>query len=239
MSRFQNFQLYMGAVLTAAGCILLMAGCGSRDRKAETAPAENAVAESAQIRIETESENVQLPYFTNDADDPTPAMDELNEEVEEVRRDSEDARSKDDETYTVVTQADSGDRILQATMAMTDDWITLTGRERTERNLKSLAYDKQTDTAITCVEALEQAGISGVSLSQSVEEALLALEKTDASYQGNLRSTEMQGFTLDDAGNLQTIDMKLEIDTGEEDLSQFFFVYNPADAALTPYVWPD
>ena len=97
-------------------------------------------------------------------------------------------------------------------------------------NLTTLAADNRTGEPVTCKEALEKTGMSGVDLSLQVGRLVQENE-----IRGELLSTEMQGFRLGEDGNVEEIYMKLILKTGteeEESTEEHFFSYVPGTDTL-------
>lgn len=99
-----------------------------------------------------------------------------------------------------------------------------------EYNLMTLGADEKNGTPITSKEALEMTGMSGVDLSLHVGK----LEQ-ESDIRGELKSTEMQGFQIDENGNIKEIYMKLvlEVTEGEEVIEEeHFFSFVPEEDVL-------
>ncbi|MDO5131766.1 MAG: hypothetical protein Q4D81_02150 [Eubacteriales bacterium] len=90
-------------------------------------------------------------------------------------------------------------------------------------NLVSLAADETEGQPITCKEALERTGMTGVDLSLQVGK--LAME---SGLRGDLTATEMQGFRIDENGEVVEIYMKLTTEVREDEDprdEEHFFAY--------------
>ena len=220
----------------------VITGCGKKS-KAPGSPVLNTISlEKDSMQVETgEDETVEetgiassLPEFTTTTGVPTEGMSKLNEILESIEKDYEVDLSSDRKLMMLHTDTDNSDAYLQTTLYQTEYVTTLTGRVRKTGNLCSLAYRIADDTPVTAVEALDSTGITGVLLSQKVSDAFDAL-----GLSGSLHSTNMQGFLLDAEGNVEKIYMKLEIDTGEEDYAEAFYVFDPAAMTMTELAWPD
>lgn len=99
-------------------------------------------------------------------------------------------------------------------------------------NLVSLCADEKQGLPITCKEALEMTGLTGVELSLRVGR----LQK-EMKIRGELSSTEMQGFRIDENGKVTEIYMKLTMKVEEEGQTieeEHFFSYFPDEEKLVP-----
>lgn len=97
-------------------------------------------------------------------------------------------------------------------------------------NLVSLCADEKQGLPITCKEALEKTGMTGVDLSLRVGR----LQK-EMKIRGELSSTEMQGFRIDESGKVTEIYMKLimKVVKGEQTIEEeHFFSYYPDEEKL-------
>lgn len=101
-------------------------------------------------------------------------------------------------------------------------------------NILTLAADEKEGMPITCKEALDNTGMSGVELSLKV--GRLAKEKfAKENIAGEISSTEMQGFVIDEEGRISEIYMKLtlEVEKNEDNKrEEHFFSYIPGDEKL-------
>ena len=232
-----------GAVLPALLLLFAaaVAGCAKIGKKPGTPKLETIPLEADTMQLETgEDTDVEetgiassLPSFTTSTGVPAEGMEKLNEIAESAEKDYQVDLSSDKKLMMIHTDESTSDSYLQATYYQTEYVTTLTGRVKQTRNLCSLAYQIADDTPITAVEALDSTGITGVELSQKVSDGYTAL-----GLSGSLHSTNMQGFALDDDGNVTKIYMKLEIDDGGEDYDEAFYVFDPATETMTALSWP-
>lgn len=101
-------------------------------------------------------------------------------------------------------------------------------------DMMTLAADEKNSEPVTCKEALEKTGLSGVDLSLKIGK--LAGE---AGIRGDLQTMEMQGFRLDEKGQVAQIFMKLtlKVTEGEEDnlqehTEEHYFSWVPGEDKL-------
>ena len=97
-------------------------------------------------------------------------------------------------------------------------------------NIMTLGADEKNSLPITSKEALEMTGMSGVDLSLKVGK----LSK-DSGIRGELLSTEMQGFRIDEEGKVKEIYMKLIMEIKKENETveeEHFFSYIPEEEKL-------
>ena len=223
------------AALACAG--LAACGTGQTSGEKETSPVQmTKVTLEADTPLDgstdtgASSENSWLPSFALGDGSQDEAMEELNDTVQEIGKTYQEALS-DDTLYMSVSADDesTASRYL-VTIKTIEEKESLTGKVKTERNLTTIGCDMTSGSAITPVTALESTGMTGVELSQKVEE--LYGKDHDASA---LHSTEMQGFVLDESGKVSEIYMKLGIEEdGSDGEVEQFFVYDPETGTLSP-----
>ncbi len=177
------------------------AGSGTVLRQNTEQQAEQNRAVDAQIELQ----------FVTESGESTRAMEDLNAETESLQELYEKVKEEDDgvsfveiRSYIMPTT-----RFLQVTTTYCE-YPTY----GTWGDLMTLAYDTKTDTAITAREALEMSGYTGDQLSTSVHKAFVK-----AGLSGQIESTEMEGFELDDTGKVTAIYMKLGVRAEESDSS--------------------
>lgn len=168
----------------------------------------------------------KLPQFVTESGESTKALEDLNEELNTIRDRYEEIRKQDDGTWmeirSFVTQ---NDRYLQVTTA----WNTYP-TYGTQGDLMTLAYDKQTDTAIRCGDALVMTGLTGDQLSQDVNRAYVS-----SGMAGEVQYTGMEGFVLEEDGTVSEIYMKLRIKEEQADVPyEAFFSYDPVKQTIKP-----
>ncbi|MDO4283965.1 MAG: hypothetical protein Q4C60_01400 [Eubacteriales bacterium] len=199
-----------------------LAGAASQ----EQGEALNAVDAEIEIKsVQTSGDNVvEIPLFVTPSGESTKSLDELNKEAEKLQKLYDDV--KDDETQWVEIRSyiTEGERYLQVTV--TSNTFPTYG---TEGDLITLAYDKNTDTAVTNQEVLKRAGLTGDELSTYTNQAF-----GRAGMTGKLEETEMQGFRLSDDGAVELIYMKLRVDEGTDSGAwDGFFAYDPQEQTLS------
>ena len=191
------------------------AGSGTVLRQNTEQQAEQNRAVDAQIELmnfgNTGRNIVEIPQFVTESGESTRAMEDLNAETESLQELYEKVKEEDDgvsfveiRSYIMPTT-----RFLQVTTTYCE-YPTY----GTWGDLMTLAYDTKTDTAITAREALEMSGYTGDQLSTSVHKAFVK-----AGLSGQIESTEMEGFELDDTGKVTAIYMKLGVRAEESDSS--------------------
>lgn len=222
-----------GAGSASAEDTALSAGMARVELTGDTQPDGFAAAVGEEVTaLSTYTDETSwLPSFGYSDGTESEAMEELNDTVQEISDAYQEALS-DDGTYSVIYAEDGSTGPYMAATIYETSWKeTLTGGLKCEKNLTTLAYDQDTDTAITSVEALESTGMTGVELSQEVES--LYGQDNDASL---LHSTEMQGFALDADGKVTEIYMKLEVEDGtsEDGTKILFYLFDPDKESLTP-----
>ena len=183
-----------------------------------------------EIRIDeqkTENGNViQIPSFYSENEDIQKNLRSLERETKSlkkiVRKELEKGTDMEMRAYP-----GEGDNYPQVTVV----WY-LNELDTRVYNLVTLGADNRTGEPVTCKEALEKTEMSGVDLSLQV--GRLAQESGN---RGKLLSTEMQGFFMDEEGNIQEIYMKLTLRTGEgeeEKEEEHFFSYFIHEDRLVP-----
>ncbi len=175
---------------------------------------------------DTGSSIVEIPQFVTKSGESTKSLDTLNEKTKFLQDMYKEVRDENDGSFVEIRSyvADT-QRYLQVTTT----YVELPAKE-SWGDLITLAYDTKTDTAITPHDALAQSGIPGDQLSIDVHDAYVASGGKDL-----VRSTEMQGFELDDMGNLTAVYMKLGLYSEETDSeTQKFYRYCPSDQSITP-----
>lgn len=175
--------------------------------------------------------------FSGGGADDEEELDRLNDEIEQLVDEYHETLDDNEINWTVCSQLASGDRVLQGTIYITKDQASLLSGAQQSRQLASFAYDTQTHTGYTALDALREDPLTGVDLSTRVQKAFRALEP-DA----ELLSTEMQGFLLNDNATTQFLYMQIEMDPdpenpGERPTEQFY-LYDPDVDAMAIIEWP-
>lgn len=162
----------------------------------------------------------EIPEFTSSSDEYRLRLGLLNAETDELTDLCEDP----EKNTKVVSDVNDASRIAQVTSYWNEQ-----KEDKTEWNLLSLAFDRESGDAINCRKALDLSGLTGVQLTMNVA-SIYKKTKSD----GDVYSTEMQGFYLDPEGNVAQIYMKLLIDKGDEEPEEHFYAYDPDQQTLTP-----
>jgi len=243
--------------ITAAGALLLagivtvilsLAGCSSAKPGSAVlglieAGSWKKTAESGRVLTKKEREETEisdaLPFFTTTTGEPLESMEELNDEIRSVSTEYSAAKSKEYKNLVVATTASRTKKYLQATVytiSYESSWLGSDNvLQEKDRNLYSVAYDVQNDRAILCEDALEMTGMTGVELSVSMEDAF-----RDRTLKGQLRSTDMQGFLLDDNGSVCSIFMKLTYrPEGSDETKTAFVSFDPDTKKVTKLGFPE
>lgn len=205
-------------------------GEASADVSADEGSKSGGYAVDAEIEFlsygDTGSSIVEIPQFVTKSGESTKSLDTLNEKTKFLQDMYKEVRDENDGSFVEIRSyvADTK-RYLQVTTT----YVELPAKE-SWGDLITLAYDTKTDTAITPHDALAQSGIPGDQLSIDVHDAYVASGGKDL-----VRSTEMQGFELDDMGNLTAVYMKLGLYSEKTDSeTQKFYRYCPSDQSITP-----
>lgn len=230
------------AALLGFFAVLCLQGCGQKKEKSGTPEVDTVSLDPDEMTITSEDESTRtvqgissvLPVFTTSTGTPAEGMEKLNEILESARNDYAVDLSSDRKLMMTHTDVTSGSQVLQITYYQTEYTTSLTGKIEKKRNLCSLAYDIRSDEAITPVEALESTGMTGIELSQLVSDDFSQLGE-----EGELHSTDMQGFLLDEDGNVTKIYMKLETDRDEDEYEEEFFVVDPKTGTMSRLSWPE
>ena len=179
-----------------------------------------------------ENEEVMVPKFmTTDGSDWAP-VNELNRQVENLENLYLSAKADEDhsfflESYPVSSNPD----YLQVTLYTLESYDT-----ESEANLASLVYDQDKGIILRNQDALTMAGISGVQVSSAIGKAYPSFRRGE----DELHSTEVQGFYIDDNGNVADFYVKLFIDTEATDEHpdgkyELFYVYHAKDGSISPF----
>jgi hypothetical protein len=168
----------------------------------------------------------KLPQFVTESGESTKALEDLNEELDTIRDKYEEIRKQNDGTWMEIRSfVAQNDRYLQVTTA----WNTYP-TYGTQGDLMTLAYDRQTDTAIRCEDALVMTGLTGDQLSQDVNQAYVR-----SGMAGEVQYTGMEGFVLEEDGTVSEIYMKLRIKEEQADVPyEAFFSYDPVKQTIKP-----
>lgn len=218
MKRFRHL-LIMTILISA---VLCTAGCSEKQAADVEVQVVSYDANSGAI--------VDIPKFVQkDGDDSSveSRLNKLNGETDKLMNLFDDAQENDERRF----ECHVADTSTKGSYVQTTCWWNEQGSIMNDgTNLMTLAYDMDSNTAITCKEALKMTNLTGVDLVQSVADAY---KKNIA--KGQVISTDMQGFVISKKGNVTQIYMKLmvrsETDGTEE---EHFYSYHVKDNTLTP-----
>lgn len=213
---------------------------GAADDEQKTAAADKKSGSSGAVDAEIEMMNfgntgsniVEIPQFVTESGESTKAMEELNAETEPLQ-----------ELYAKVKEEDDGVSFVEIRSYIMPTTrflqVTTTYCEYptygTWGDLMTLAYDTKTDTGITVRDALEMSGYTGDQLSTDVHSAFVK-----AGLEGDISSTDMQGFELDDEGNVTAIYMKLGVQTEDSDSEyEAFYRFIPSTGKIFMMAFTD
>lgn len=175
--------------------------------------------------------------FSGGGESDLEEVERLNHEIEHLIDEYHETLGDENRTWTVTCQVNSTDRILQGTIYITKEEISLLGISEDTRQLASFAYDTQEHHGYTAQDTLETDPLTGVELSTKVQQAFSVLEPN-----AELLSTEMQGFLLNDDATTQFFYMRVEEDPDTEDPDndtyERFYLYDPVVDAMAELAWP-
>ena len=169
---------------------------------------------------------IQIPEFVTESEEVKKNLRDLDREVRLLRKtaEKEQKRGTCPEMRCYVYEVKNYPQVTVV-------W-KIRGEASYTCNLVTLCADEKKGMPVTCKEALEQTGMTGVDLSLNV--GRLARE---ANVPGQLRSTEMQGFRIGENGNVSEMYMKLNLEVeqdGEKAGEERFFSYMPEEDRLVP-----
>ena len=172
---------------------------------------------------------IQIPEFKADREETQKNIRDLEKETKNLQKmvDKAQRRGKHMEMRCYLNEEKNYPQVTVV-------WYT-SEEETRLYDLVTLGVDMREEVPITCKEALEKTGLTGVDLSLAV--GRLAQE---SGIRGELTSTEMQGFRLDENGDVREIYMKLILETvtenGEQEeittTEEQFFSYDPKENKL-------
>lgn len=217
-------KIYMGKKVRPLMVFLLVfcavVTCSCRKSSSENKKIEIRVTE----RITKDNTKIQIPEFVSENEEVSRNLKELNKKCLSLKKiaDKEEEKGSHMEMLSYVDY-------VKGYPQVTVVWFILDETTRLY-NIMTLGADEKNSLPITSKEALEKTGMSGVDLSLKVGK----LSK-DSGIRGELLSTEMQGFRIDEEGNVKEIYMKLimgikkETEMTEE---EHFFSYIPEEEKL-------
>lgn len=168
---------------------------------------------------------VEIPAFFSENENLQQSLHELEKETKKLRKIYEKAEKKGEFLDMRCYPAESDD-FPQVTVV----WCTIEKGTRLY-DLVTLCADEKQGVSITCREALERTGLTGVELSLQVGELV-----QKSGMKGELSTTEMQGFRIDDGGSVSEIYMKVRMEVVNADTTvqeEHFFSFDPEKKALT------
>lgn len=167
---------------------------------------------------------VQIPEFKADSEEVQKGLKELEKQTNNLWKiyEKEKERGSHMEMRSYIEDVEDYPQVTVVWFVAEEDYHTY--------NLVSMCADKKNGLPITCKEALEMTGMTGVDLSLHVGR----LQK-EMQTRGELFSTEMQGFRIDENGKVTEIYMKLimKVEEGEQTIEEeHFFSYYPEEEKL-------
>lgn len=214
----------LGTVTAACLVMSLFTGCGQTQTPA---------AQPVTLRITQDG----FLQFSGGGEEDAEEIERLNEDIAELVDEYQETLDDDGRTWTVVSQSDLGERILQGTIYITRKESSLLMGEQTTHQLASYAYDTETHTGYTAQDALEADPLTGVELSTRVKKAFNTLEP-----EAELLTTEMQGFVMTEDATTEFLYMRVESDEDAEDPDNLpieqFYLYDPGVDAMSALAWP-
>ncbi len=172
----------------------------------------------------TGESTVEIPSFVSNDEQIQKDLKYLNDETDYLVKLYEKSKDKDLGLW-IKSYPSEQNQIMQVTVCWFEEHPILGN----DYNLMSLAYNAKTGEPITSKEALNMTGITGVDLTTNVVRCYQTIDET-----GKLDETEMQGFILDDQGNVSMILMKLSVETEEGEYERHFYQYDFVNDQLTP-----
>ena len=167
---------------------------------------------------------VQIPEFRSGNEEVQKRLRELEKQTNMLQKtcEREESRGSHMEIRSYVDEVKNYPQVTVVWFVADKDIQTY--------NLISLCADEKQGLPVTCKEALEMTGLTGVDLSLRVGR----LQK-EMKIRGELSSTEMQGFRIDESGKVTEIYMKLimKVTEGEQTIEEeHFFSYFPDEEKL-------
>lgn len=199
-------------------CLFLLVSC----KKADSG--DTGIEILIEETVSQDGTQVQIPVFHTENEKLQQSLRDLEKETRKLQKVYERAQKRGEHLEMRCYLCDT-DHYPQVTVV----WYT-DGADTRLYNLVTLAVDEKEGLPVTCKEALERTGMSGVDLSLRVGK--LAQEKK---LRGEISTMEMQGFKLDEEGGVSEVYMKLEMGIkGEEETKteEHFFSYDPKEESL-------
>ena len=210
-----NFILFFSVILL---CLCALTSC--RKEKDGNTGISILIHES----VTKDGMAVQIPEFRSGSEEVQKQLRELEKQTNTLEKicEREESRGSHMEMRSYVDEVKNYPQVTVVWFVAEEDIHTY--------NLMSLCADEKQGLPITCKEALEMTGLTGVELSLRVGR----LQK-EMKIRGELSSTEMQGFRIDESGKVTEIYMKLTMKVEEEDQTieeEHFFSYSPDEEKL-------
>ncbi len=201
------------------GLVLALTGC-------EKKVSSNVFIEvkSLENDANTEEFTSDIPRFVSTDKDVQKELEYVNDELQNLEDTYYKSRDKELKMWIKSYLADT-EQIQQVTVCWFEEHPILGD----DYNMMSLAYNKKNGEIITSKEALELTGITGVDLTTNVAKLFKSLHTSL-----NLEETEMQGFLMDEEGNVTSIFMKLVALNENDEYEQHFYQYDFNSDTLVP-----
>ncbi|MDD6716982.1 MAG: hypothetical protein PUF49_11520 [Firmicutes bacterium] len=181
--------------------------------------------------------NGKIPIFVTKSGIVTKSLYDLNmtiSDAADLYQDAKEAKGKD---AAVFTKTEKSSSVEQATVYLSRYRVPWNENKLKlhDRNLLSIAYDRENDHAIFCSDALLMTGIEGAQLSRYMQDAV-----ENGTIRGEIEETDMQGFHITDDLQVDQIYMKLKVrEKDTEESVEMFYNFNPKTHALTRMDFPD
>lgn len=175
-------------------------------------------------RVTKDNTKIQIPEFVSENEEVSRNLKELNKKCLNLQKIAEKEEEKGSHMEML-----SYVNYVKGYPQVTVMWYILDDNTRIY-NIMTLGADEKNSLPITSKEALEMTGMSGVDLSLKVGK----LSK-ESGIRGELLSTEMQGFRIDEEGKVKEIYMKLVMEIKKENdvtEEEHFFSYIPEEEKL-------
>ena len=175
-------------------------------------------------RVTKDNTKIQIPVFVSENEEVSRNLKELNKKCLNLQKIAEKEEEKGSHMEML-----SYVNYVKGYPQVTVMWYILDDNTRIY-NIMTLGADEKNSLPITSKEALEMTGMSGVDLSLKVGK----LSK-ESGIRGELLSTEMQGFRIDEEGKVKEIYMKLVMEIKKENdvtEEEHFFSYIPEEEKL-------
>ncbi len=173
----------------------------------------------------------KLPIFVTKSGIVTKSLYDLNmtiSDAADLYQDAKEAKGKDAAVFTKTERSSS---VEQATVYLSRYRVPWNENKLKlhDRNLFSIAYDRENDRAIFCSDALLLTGIESAQLSRYMQDAV-----ENGTIRGEIEETGMQGFHMTDDLQVDQIYMKLKVrEKDTEESEEVFYTFNPKTHALT------